>query len=255
MADFLATGDWRSYYRYPSTGRAGDYWGQHLLHATQDGNTIRLESGPESASQVTMELTLDIDGKIARGTWQERTDLEGYYKGAVYEGTIELNIAENGERMNGVWHGAGKDGAMNTDIWELAKAKPWQHSGKRPCQWKLTHWYPSADDSTEESDEHVMTGHWTGDNLVLESEPRAGTSYMLVRLLVQDDVARGSWHESSLPDGEYKGAEYSGAGELVVDAKTLHMEGQWAGSGYDHKLEKMRVYTGRWELTPLEEKR
>jgi len=32
------SGDWYSYYRYQSGSQGDDFWGEHLLHATQDGN-------------------------------------------------------------------------------------------------------------------------------------------------------------------------------------------------------------------------
>jgi uncharacterized protein (DUF2147 family) len=76
---------------------------------------------------------------------------------------------------------------------------------------------------------------------------------MLARLHVQDNVATGNWYESASLTGEYKGAQYSGAGQLVVDLETYQMEGMWAGAGYDHELKKMRVYTGKWEIVPINE--
>src|ERR1700761_5397954 len=96
------SGDWHSYYRYPSTSRGADFWGQNVLRATQDGRVLRFEAQPDGAEYVLLELELTEDGTMARGTWRERTDPDGYYKGAEYEGTIELRIAENGERMSGI---------------------------------------------------------------------------------------------------------------------------------------------------------
>ncbi|MEJ0072628.1 MAG: DNA-binding protein [Candidatus Saccharibacteria bacterium] len=114
------TGRWRSFYRYPSEGRGGeDFWGQHTLVATQAGDTLHLES-EGSPSHVVMDLSLG-SGDMVRGTWREETDPAGYYHGEVYEGTIELEVAEDGQRMNGTWHGAGRDGKINSDIWELTR--------------------------------------------------------------------------------------------------------------------------------------
>lgn len=245
------SGDWNSYYRYPSTARSDDFWGQHVLHATQTGNKLKLETGLGSPSHVVMELTLDADGKAASGTWVEDSSPDGYYKGRRFDGTIELKIAENGERMNGIWHGVGKDGTMSSDIWELAKAKGLMLKEDMPKRWKLTHWYPSSQDDREESDEHEVQAYWNGDTVVMESLPKADGSYVLTRLLIQNGVAAGSWHETASLLGENKGAQYSGAGQLTIDPETYRMEGLWAGAGYDHTLKKIRIYTGRWEIVPV----
>jgi len=115
-------GLWQSFYRFASSGRAGDeFWGRHILAATQSGNMLHLESVPNSKSQVVLELELSADARKATGTWREQTDPTGYYKGVTYEGTIELEVTEDGQRMSGFWHGKGSDGEMNTDVWELTK--------------------------------------------------------------------------------------------------------------------------------------
>ncbi len=115
------SGDWQSFYRYPSSGRGGaEFWSQHVLRAVQSGDALRLESLPDSKSRVVIELAIGLDGH-ASGTWAETTDPTGYYKGAVYSGTIELTITPAADKMSGVWRGKGKDGEMNSDVWELTK--------------------------------------------------------------------------------------------------------------------------------------
>lgn len=247
------SGNWRSYYRYPSTGRGEDFWGEHALRASQTGNSLTLESDPNSPSYVLMELELDTDSAMASGVWRERTDPGGYYKGLEYAGTVELKLAAKGDRMNGVWHGAGRNGKINSDIWELAKVKTTKHTTNVPKRWKLTHWYPSSDDTQEEFDEHEMKSYWQDDTLVLESLPKENGSYILARLHIQDDVATGGWYESASLDGDHDGAQYSGSGQLVVDPKTYHMKGIWAGAGYNNELKQMQIYTGRWEIVPIAE--
>lgn len=247
------SGDWRSYYRYPSTGRGEDFWGEHTLQATQTGTSLTLVTGSDSPSQVVMELEIDDKAKIASGVWRERTDPNGYYKGAEYDGTVELRLAATGDRMSGVWHGTGRSGTMNSDIWELSKVKTTTRTTNLPKRWKLTHWYPSSDDKREESDEHEMKSYWQDETLVLESLPKANGSYILARLHIQDGVATGGWYESASLRGEHDGAQYSGTGQLIIDPKTNHMKGIWAGAGYNHELKQMQIYTGRWEIVPISE--
>jgi hypothetical protein len=116
------SGEWDSYYRYPSSGRGDDaLWGRHVLEAMQEGNLLQLQSAPDSKSVVTMELQLDEAGQRAAGTWREETEPDGYYHGAVYEGTIEFEVGSDGQRLNGRWQGAGREGEMNSDVWDLVR--------------------------------------------------------------------------------------------------------------------------------------
>ena len=120
-----------------------------------------------------------------------------------------------------------------------------------PEFWKSTYWFPSNKVVGDEPSEYKMKSHRDGDVLVLESVPNQEGSYMLIRLKLDDNIAIGSWHETTSPTGEFKGALYSGAGQLTIDPATHSMEGKWAGAGYDRKLKKMRVYTGNWEIAPI----
>jgi hypothetical protein len=96
-----------------------------------------------------------------------------------------------------------------------------------------------------------MQVHRDGNDLVFESVPNDEGSYMFVRLRLQDDIASGTWHETTSPTGDFKGALYSGSGQLIVNPDTNYMEGKWAGAGFDHKLQRMRIYSGNWEIAPI----
>jgi len=119
--------------------------------------------------------------------------------------------------------------------------------------WRCVYWFPSNRFVGEEPSEYQMESHQDGDTLVMESVPNEEGSYMLVRLKLDGEIATGNWHETTSPTGEFKGATYSGAGQLTIDPKTHYMEGKWAGAGYDHKLKKMRIYSGNWEISPVRE--
>lgn len=119
--------------------------------------------------------------------------------------------------------------------------------------WQCTYWYPSNAHEGDDPSEYRMRAYQTGDTIVFESLPNQEESYMLVRLHIDDDIATGNWHETTSPTGAFKGAIYSGAGQLMVDPRTHRMEGQWAGAGYDHELKKMRIYSGAWEIVPVQE--
>jgi hypothetical protein len=119
--------------------------------------------------------------------------------------------------------------------------------------WRCTYWYPNNAGTGDDPSEYQMKRYHDGETIVFESVPNAEGSYMLVRLTSMDDIATGNWHETASPTGEFKGALYSGAGQLMIDPETQAMDGQWAGAGYDHELEKMRIYSGKWEIVPIKE--
>jgi hypothetical protein len=117
--------------------------------------------------------------------------------------------------------------------------------------WHSSYWFPSNDIIGEEVSEYDMKVHQNGDELIFESLPNEEKSYMFIKLKLEDGIAIGTWHESTSPTGAFKGAQYNGAGQLVVDLGGTILEGKWAGAGYDHKLEEMRIYSGNWEIRRL----
>ena len=119
--------------------------------------------------------------------------------------------------------------------------------------WQCKHWYPTKDDSAQETSTHTMRAHQHGNTLVLQSLPDGEDSYLLVHLTIDGNVAMGSWHETSREDGEFEGAEYSGAGQLILNEGRNKMEGMWSGAGFDHKLNRLRVYTDKWEIARTSE--
>ena len=118
--------------------------------------------------------------------------------------------------------------------------------------WRCTHWYPSNEHLGDDFDEHEMRVHAEGKDIIFESLPQEDGSYMFVRLTIEDAIATGTWNESAAINGPYKGAQYSGAGQLVISPDKTSMVGKWAGAGYDHKLKEMRIYTGNWEISRLD---
>jgi hypothetical protein len=118
-------------------------------------------------------------------------------------------------------------------------------------KWQLSYSYPSADDSRELTDEYSMKAHQSGDTLVFESEANDNGSYMFVRLRIGDGIATGSWHETAKVNGPFKGAEYSGAGQLLISPDKQKLTGAWAGAGLNRANNEPAMYTGRWEFKKL----
>ncbi|MGH3907484.1 MAG: hypothetical protein ACRDTE_25400, partial [Pseudonocardiaceae bacterium] len=111
-------GIWHSRYVYTSSGRVGEFVGQHYLVLREQENRLVGQSVPHSTgSQLRVELV--VTSPLATGTWRENTSPDGYYRGAVYHGALQLMSDAAGRRMNGMWVGFGKDFTINTGLWEL----------------------------------------------------------------------------------------------------------------------------------------
>jgi hypothetical protein len=120
--------------------------------------------------------------------------------------------------------------------------------------WRCVYWYPSNTHGGDDPSEYTMQAYRHGNHLILESLPNEEKSYMLVRLkIADDDIVTGNWHETTSPTGEFKGAHYSGAGQLIMDPETHQMKGKWAGAGIDRATSEMEIYSGNWEITPIHE--
>jgi hypothetical protein len=114
--------------------------------------------------------------------------------------------------------------------------------------WRISYWYPSnRREGDEEVSEYEATAHQRGNQVIFESRPTEDKSYILLRLAVDNDLATGVWEETTAPNGEFAGAVYSGAVQLLVSDDKNHLDGKWVGVGQEQG--KKRIYTGRWELT------
>lgn len=115
-ADSLS-GIWHSRYTYESTSR-GQVTRHHYVIMRQVGNRLHGESLPGSNdSPIFLDLTKD--GPALTGTWTERTAAEGYYKGAVYHGAVQLLVEMTGRSMEGMWVGFDKSFTVNSGPWSL----------------------------------------------------------------------------------------------------------------------------------------
>lgn len=110
------SGVWLSDYEYRSSGRDQVFHGKHYVMLLQRGARLMVRSLPASKSQLSMDL--NVNGHVVTGTWAEETEADGYYRGAVYTGALQL-LQESGERLNGAWVGFGKEAEINTGAWAL----------------------------------------------------------------------------------------------------------------------------------------
>ncbi|MCF4121718.1 hypothetical protein L1785_12065 [Antribacter sp. KLBMP9083] len=114
-------GIWLSRYQYFSSGREGTFEGRHYVVLLQHDSRLTVRSLPGASSNPDSNLSMDlaIDGNVVTGTWREETSKEGYYRGAVYHGAVQMLIEPTGRRITGKWVGFGRDMDVNTGPWEL----------------------------------------------------------------------------------------------------------------------------------------
>jgi hypothetical protein len=111
-------GLWLSRYGYFSTGRDANLQGEHTIRLHHIGSRLHGTTDP-AAGESRLSLDLSVNGAIATGTWNERTAPTGYYRGAVYHGTIQLVVSPHARAMNGRWLGFGKKFNVNSGDWHL----------------------------------------------------------------------------------------------------------------------------------------
>jgi hypothetical protein len=115
------TGIWDSTYRFVSTGRDNvELAGSHRVELRVEHGRLVGRSRPTDTG--TVELALAADGPLLTGTWTERTAPDGYYRGAVYRGVLQLVLDPTGRTMVGRWLGPDKEFTINSGSWELSRA-------------------------------------------------------------------------------------------------------------------------------------
>lgn len=117
--------------------------------------------------------------------------------------------------------------------------------------WHSTYWYPSNTHSGEDTSEYDVVAKLADGQLVLQSKPTENGAYILIRLSIDDDIATGTWHETTAPEGAFKGMVYSGALQLIISKDSKTMEGKWVGIGRDYTLNRPDIFVGKWKLTRL----
>lgn len=112
--------------------------------------------------------------------------------------------------------------------------------------WRSDYTYHSSDrDEDRVSVEYVRL--YPGKNgFVVETVPQANKSYELGRFILDGDVATGTWQSSTSLTGDYKGAVYHGAAQLIIKDGGKKLIGKWVGFG-----KNMEVKTGPWKFTYL----
>ncbi len=116
------SGVWRSEYTYTST-RRGQVSRYHFVLVREIGNRLHCESLPGSNdSPIFLDLTRD--GPALTGTWTERTAAQGYYKGAVYHGALQLLVDLTGRSAEGKWVGFDKSFSVDAGPWRLTFESP-----------------------------------------------------------------------------------------------------------------------------------
>jgi hypothetical protein len=114
------SGVWLSAYEYESSSRGKIFTSRHYVLILQRGERVTIRSLPEQASSLSLDLS--VNGQMAKGTWGEVTEKTGYYAGAIYDGAIQEEINQTGDRMTGMWVGFGRNpGEMNTGKWTFTR--------------------------------------------------------------------------------------------------------------------------------------
>ncbi|WP_051061846.1 helix-turn-helix transcriptional regulator [Nocardiopsis chromatogenes] len=109
--------------------------------------------------------------------------------------------------------------------------------------WRSRYLYTSSSRGPQQG-EHYVVLRQDGPRLLGQSLPHTTGSRLELTLTISGMVASGTWSEKTSPTGHYRGAEYHGTLQLLVNPSGREMAGRWVGFGKNFK-----VNTGEWDLT------
>lgn len=110
--------------------------------------------------------------------------------------------------------------------------------------WHSRYVYRSSGREKEFEGEHYMVLRYQNGRLVGQSLPHSLDSRLRVGLSVDGSIVTGTWSERTSPDGYYKGANYHGTMQLLIDPMSRSMRGKWLGFGKNFTMN-----SGNWQLS------
>jgi transcriptional regulator with XRE-family HTH domain len=141
------SGIWLSRYEIYSSSRDAHLSYQHYVLVLQRGAYLNVRSLPAQHSRLALDLS--ANGRMIRGTWAEHTNEGGYYRGALYDGAIILELNATSTRMKGRWLGFGRDpGEINDGPWQFTLVASEVDRAARE-KWDVQ---PEEDAAVDESD-------------------------------------------------------------------------------------------------------
>ncbi len=118
-----------------------------------------------------------------------------------------------------------------------------QHQVDYTGKWNLNYWYPCSIHKVEEVSEYVVNIYDKDGAIILESEEMPNKSYIFARLTIDGKLAIGTWQETTAPEGEFKGAIYSGAFAMLFNEDNTAAEGKVIGNS-----KEPTIFHGRWQM-------
>lgn len=109
--------------------------------------------------------------------------------------------------------------------------------------WLSRYYYRSEGRDEEFIGKHYVVLRQQRNRLTAQSLPHTTGSRMTLDLITDASVVTGTWRETTSPTGYYRGAEYHGTIQMVVDPSGRRMHGMWLGFS-----RKFSINSGRWEL-------
>src|SRR5687768_13628384 len=102
--------------------------------------------------------------------------------------------------------------------------------------WLSKYRYHSDSRHKDFDDAHYVRIYQHRNRLVIESLPDVNESYIIINLTLHEDLATGTWQETTAPMGYYEGTTYYGATQLVIAPDGKSMQGKWMGAGRNKEI-------------------
>lgn len=120
MTQHNLSGVWKCTFWFPSNDHDGEDSAEYVLEAYQRGSKLSMDSRPRPQGG-HMTVNLNVEAKLATGSWIESTNPDSDFEGLIYTGAMQLIVKDDGTVMDGGWVGAGRerldDGTFETRMY------------------------------------------------------------------------------------------------------------------------------------------
>lgn len=114
-------------------------------------------------------------------------------------------------------------------------------------KWRSKYRYSSGSRDDELVSEHVVVFEVNENQVIGKSVADVSGSELTLELVVEDNILTGIWTEKTSPTGDYKGALFHGALQLILSEDGNLMTGKWVGYNSSRSVVKV----GDWEFTKV----
>lgn len=114
------SGIWHSVYTYTSSTQPGTFLSEYDVRIHRIGNHLIIES-LANKERSYLVAHLDLDGRIATGTYEEHTSPITSYEGKTYRGALQLIVDDDGNAFRGKYVAFSRTMVVFSNDWVITR--------------------------------------------------------------------------------------------------------------------------------------